>query len=171
MAEIESGSITLFRNSSALVGWTKLTTDTDCALRVVSGTTSSGGTVGFTTCYGLTALGGTVGSSSASFGSTTLTADQIPSHQHNILDLGILPGTNRISHPGPQQSVVDPNPLGSNHRYDAISPLTDRSINTGSVGGSAHTHPIVVNYSNPLQIELDLRIKYVDMILAQRDPE
>ena len=46
---IPSGSIMLFQQTSAPVGWTKLTTQNNKALRVVSGSAGSGGSTSFTT--------------------------------------------------------------------------------------------------------------------------
>lgn len=75
--EFSSGTLMLFQQSSAPVGWTKQTTHNNKALRVVSGTASSGGSVGFTTAF----------ASGLSAGSTTLSTSQMPSHYHP------LPGT------------------------------------------------------------------------------
>src|SRR5262249_32277635 len=74
-----SGTNILFQQTSAPTGWTKQTTHNDKALRVVSGTASSGGTVAFSTCFGRTATDSY----------TLLTAD-IPSHTH----------TNSLNDPG-----------------------------------------------------------------------
>ena len=47
-----SGTAMLFQQTSAPTGWTKSTTHNDKALRVVSGTASSGGTSAFSTAMG-----------------------------------------------------------------------------------------------------------------------
>lgn len=49
------GTLMLFQQTSAPTGWTKQTTHNDKALRVVSGTASSGGSVAFSTLFGRTA--------------------------------------------------------------------------------------------------------------------
>ena len=61
----------LFAQTSAPTGWTKSTTHNDKALRVVSGTASSGGTNSFSTVMAQTTVG-----------ATTLTTAQIPAHNH-----------------------------------------------------------------------------------------
>lgn len=66
-----AGTALLFQQTSAPTGWTKSTTHNNKALRVVSGTASSGGTVAFTTAF-----------SSSSTGSTTITTATMPSHNH-----------------------------------------------------------------------------------------
>jgi hypothetical protein len=65
----------LFQQTSAPTGWTKQTTHDNKALRVVSGSASSGGSVAFTTAFASQGVSGTVGS-------TTLTTAEIPSHTH-----------------------------------------------------------------------------------------
>lgn len=71
VAGFDSGTLMLFQQTAAPTGWTKQTTHNNKALRVVSGTASSGGSVAFTTAF-----------ASGSTGATTLTTAQIPSHNH-----------------------------------------------------------------------------------------
>lgn len=73
-----TGTALLFAQTNAPTGWTKSTTHDNKALRVVSGTAGSGGTVDFTTAFAARAIAGTVGS-------TTLTTTQIPSHTHSTV--------------------------------------------------------------------------------------
>lgn len=72
-----SGTRVLFAQTAAPTGWTKDTTHNNKALRVVSGTAGSGGTVDFTTAFKSQAVSGTVGN-------TTLTEAQIPWHAHPV---------------------------------------------------------------------------------------
>ena len=71
-----SGTVMLFVQSTAPTGWTKSTAHNDKALRVVSGSVSSGGSVAFSTAFA---------SRSLSIDGTTLSISQMPSHTHNIL--------------------------------------------------------------------------------------
>lgn len=48
---VPSGTALLFNQTAAPTGWTKVTTHNDKALRVVSGTVGSGGSVAFTTAF------------------------------------------------------------------------------------------------------------------------
>ena len=75
-----SGTAMLFIQTAAPTGWTKSVAHDNKALRVVSGTASSGGTVAFTTAFASQAVSGTVGS-------TTLSTAQIPSHTHTYGEL------------------------------------------------------------------------------------
>jgi microcystin-dependent protein len=70
-----SGTQMLFVQSSAPTGWTKVTTYNDAALRVVSGTTGSGGATAFSTIF---AAGG------YTTNAISLSTAQMPSHSHSI---------------------------------------------------------------------------------------
>lgn len=68
----DAGTAMLFAQTAAPTGWTKSTTHNDKALRVVSGTAGSGGSVAFSTAM-------------ANTGATTLSTSQMPSHTHDVL--------------------------------------------------------------------------------------
>lgn len=68
-----SGTCLLFQQSAAPVGWTKVVSSNNAALRVVSGAAGSGGSVDFTSAF----VNGSVGA-------TGLTIAQMPSHAHSI---------------------------------------------------------------------------------------
>jgi hypothetical protein len=74
-AYLPSGTAMMFVQTSAPTGWTKSTTHDNKALRVVSGTAGSGGSVAFTTAFA---------SQTTTIGDTTLTTAQIPSHTHTV---------------------------------------------------------------------------------------
>jgi hypothetical protein len=74
-AAFDAGTILIFGQTSAPTGWTKLTNLDNYALRVVSGTAGTGGSVAFTTAFASQTPAGTVGS-------TTLTEAMMPSHTH-----------------------------------------------------------------------------------------
>lgn len=68
-----AGTVMLFVQSTAPTGWTKSTAHNDKALRIVSGTAGSGGTVAFSTAF-----------ASGSTGAFTLSTAEMPSHTHTI---------------------------------------------------------------------------------------
>lgn len=109
-----AGTLMLFAQTAAPTGWTKSTAHNNKALRLVSGTASSGGTVAFTTAFASKSVAGTVGA-------TTLTESQIPSHTHTT------PGSN-AGDTGTNTAAVMTDP----------SNLTMTSGATG--GGASHTH-------------------------------
>jgi hypothetical protein len=67
-----SGTLMLFQQTAAPIYWTKQTTHNDKALRVVSGTASSGGATAFTSVF----------NKSFSSGNTTITQSTMASHTH-----------------------------------------------------------------------------------------
>jgi hypothetical protein len=71
-AYLPTGTAMMFVQTSAPTGWTKSTTHDNKALRVVSGTASSGGTTAFTSV----------------FTSRTITTANMPSHTHTLTDPG-----------------------------------------------------------------------------------
>jgi len=74
VSAFSSGTVMLFVQTAAPTGWTKSTAHDNKALRVVSGTASSGGSVAFTTAF----------AASLSAGATTLSTAQMPSHNHTL---------------------------------------------------------------------------------------
>lgn len=70
---IPSGTVMLFVQTAAPTGWTKSIAHNDKALRVVSGTASSGGTVAFTTAFASQAVNGTIANTTATNIATTAT--------------------------------------------------------------------------------------------------
>lgn len=76
---IPSGTVTNFFQAAAPTEWTKQTTNTDAAIRIVSGTGgTTGGTVGFTTAFAAQTASGTTNA-------YTLSTSEIPSHTHTVI--------------------------------------------------------------------------------------
>jgi len=161
---IPTGSSCIFQQTTAPVNWTKIGAYNDYALRVTSDTVSAGGTRNFTTVFSDQAptAGGTLGA---------VTAKVDPA----------VGGTVAHQHVGTQIN------LGS-YVYDPASPLspTAPTVAFGTSGalpgptdsqgsGTAHNHSITVptTYNSPTPLSAstnaDFSIKYVDMILAQRN--
>ena len=111
--EIPAGTLMLFQQTAAPTGWTKQTTHNDKALRVVSGTASSGGTSAFTTVFANQTPSISVNTSGLSAGATTLSTSQIPSHNHGIpyvegggaLGISNAPGNLRTDYTVPTTST------------------------------------------------------------------
>jgi len=111
-----AGTAMLFVQTAAPTGWTKSTTHNDKALRIVSGTAGTGGSVAFTTAF----------ASGLSDGATTLNSTQIPSHAHTTqAGAGVQSG-------GPNSAPVQ----GS----CTTSPNQTQTGNTG--GGGSHNHTL-----------------------------
>lgn len=138
-----SGTLMLFQQTSAPTGWTKQTTHNDKALRVVSGTASSGGTTAFTTVFADQTP--TITTSGLSAAATTLTVAQIPSHTHG--------------------SVLTTTP--QNYRDGAEFNFYYSSGSTGATGGGgSHTHSLTGSATSSA---ITLNVQYVDLIIASKD--
>jgi microcystin-dependent protein len=129
-----SGTKMLFQQTAAPTGWTKDTTHDNKALRVVSGTASTGGSVAFTTAFASQAVSGSVGN-------TTITTAQMPSHSHTA---------NASAGTGGEQAVVQ----GS-------STFTVSAINATGGGGS-HNHSFTGTAINLAVSYVDLIIATKD---------
>lgn len=148
-----SGTVMLFAQTSAPTGWTKNTTTGDNhALRVVTGTASSGGSVAFSTAFASQAVAGTIGNTTAtnqnttatnqsitpsgsvsitavsgSAGSTTLSTPQIPSHAHQLTTSNNTAGGT---------IYIDESSVGFSN-----GGLVNYNTITSTGGGGSHTHP------------------------------
>ena len=120
-ALIPSGTRMIFAQSSAPTGWTKDTTHNDKALRVVSCTAGSGGSVAFTTAFAVKTVSGTVGG-------TALTIAQMPAHTHTI------------------QSYRTSSARGDSGALDSFTGTATASYPTASQGsGDTHTHALTID--------------------------
>lgn len=154
-----SGTKMLFQQSAAPTGWTKDTTHNDKALRIVSGTASTGGSVAFTTAFASQTPAGTISSSvSGSTASHTLTTSQIPAHSHSLgsntrVQLGY---DNGEAYAG---KTVN-NPHGS---------ITYSTQNTGGGQGHSHGAGTLAVSSTFSGTAMNLAVNYVDVIIATKD--
>jgi hypothetical protein len=155
-----SGTVMLFAQTAAPTGWTKNTTTGDNnALRIVTGTASTGGTVDFTAAFTSQTPTGSVSISSVSgsAGATTLTTPQIPSHTHTVTGPGSTGGGNP-----PGLAVSQISPAGGQSTANNIS-------STG--GDGSHTHPFSFSSGSGTFSgnAINLAVKYVDVIRAAKD--
>lgn len=179
-ALIPSGTRMLFQQTTPPTGWTKVTSGVDGrALRVVSGTVGSGGTNSFTTAFNSANTSSSSGTGNTSSngahthsgntGSTTLTVNQIPSHQH-LSGVAVYGASGRAqAAPYGSEDVDDWVYEHAQFRNDAIMPYTD-SIG----GGQGHTHTISSDgahtHTGPAHTHtVNLDVLYLDVIIAQRD--
>jgi hypothetical protein len=150
-AAFDSGTVMLFAQTTAPTGWTKNTSSGDnSALRVVTGTASTGGSVAFTTAFASQTPSGSVSITavSGSAGATTLTTPQIPSHTHPNGFTGVQ-AANQYE--------------GAN-----VGPQT----NTGATGGGgSHTHPFSFSSGSGTFSgnAINLAVQYIDVIRASKN--
>ncbi len=156
MEAFPQSTFMLFVSTTAPPGWTKDSTHNDKALRVVTGTASSGGTVAFETAFASQAVTGTNGN----VGATALTVAQMPVHTHaqswadgaatSIWWTGAGSGS------GPANS---PKNVDSN-TWDTTVVSTQPS---GS--GATHTHSGSVFTGDAINLD----VQFVDVIIAGKD--
>jgi hypothetical protein len=198
-AGFPTGTVLIFGQTAAPTGWTKDTTNfNDSALRVVTGTVSSGGTQGFTTAFASQAVAGTVSTSvnnttatnqnttaggslsintsGLSAGATTLTTAQMPSHKH---DLNKYYRAN-IFYPvdygsianGESTSAVNSDAIANTGGGGSHSHSISGSA-TGTFTGTAHSHTQDAHNhtasSSFTGTAINLAVKYVDVIRATKD--
>lgn len=165
-ALIPTGTKMMFVQTAAPTGWTKDTTHNNKALRVVSGTASTGGTVAFTTAFASKAVSGTIANTTAdgTVGSTTLTTTQIPAHTHPYHQQFYL-GNGGTAFDGDALSGNGGTPnLG---HFAAVPAQTTSSTGSGgshnhSFTGTAHNHSFTGT-------AIDMAVQYVDVIIATKD--
>lgn len=150
-------AVMVFAQASSPNGWTKETSMDDFTLRVVTGNVSTGGDVGFSDVFTYHETSSTINTSSPSAvsGSTTLNANQVPSHAHSYSGMA-------------DRRYYNPT-LGSGTRVrNRVNRSTSLQIGGG---GQSHNHGAsFISFSTSTFTEtLDFRVKYVDIILATKD--
>ena len=180
-----AGTSMLFQQTAAPTGWTKQTTHNDKALRIVTGSVGTGGSVAFSTALGAgaTVAGGSVSgnpgtnqtvtagnlavSISGNIANTTLTTNQIPSHSHSISLRTSTGGlANNIAGFSGNTGLTGTNTGNTggggshNHGHNLSgsmtgSPTLSGNVTAGNLAIGASTAAINVNY--------------VDFIIANKD--
>ena len=160
---IPAGSLMLFQQSSAPTGWTKGTAHDNKALRVVTGSASSGGSNTFAAAFNNNqTVSGTTSSTSVTItGSTaahTLSIAEMPAHTHTeggTQEFGTTSSTSTgvrntgNSSPGNQFETQSTGGGGSH------------SHGVGTLAGGAHTH----SFSDTFNLD----VQYVDLIICSKD--
>lgn len=146
-----SGTWMLFRQTSAPVGWTKSVTLNDYALRVTTGSIGDGGVLGFATVFAKTDTD-----------SRTLTIANMPSHDHNTLtDFGGSPHVHGFT-AGFQG--------GGGASGAAGTECGNAASTTAGASAYLHQHQIPVQGgASGHSHGMDIRVKYLDVIMAQKD--
>lgn len=171
-AGVPSGTKQLFVQTAAPTGWTKDTTNNnDSAIRIVTGSVSTGGSTGFSSALATPSVTGSVSgapdagnlavSVSGNISDTTLSINQIPSHSHSYTRAYTA------------------------QRAENYNSYNNYFVNTGGAntgaagGGGAHNHahnlagtvsgePGVGNLAIGSSTAA-INVKYVDVIVATKD--
>lgn len=152
---VPSGTRMLFQQTAAPVGWTKDTSNDNVALRVTSGTVSSGGSLNFTAAFN-SAL-----PLSGSIGGTSLTIAQMPSHSHGITDPGHKHSFVNARYRVGQGSNAQTDVTNRNGTEQTNNAYTGISVQANG-GGDPHTHSFAGT-------DLNLDVMYVDVIVAVKN--
>jgi len=172
----DSGTKMLFQQTAAPSGWTKDTTNyNNHALRVVTGTASSGGSVDFTSAFESKTPAGSISNSvSGSTASHTLSISEIPSHQHFIVNNRNV--ANRSDDDPTTTNYLDRGAQGNPEGDEKYllrfhSTVADRGLTspTGSGGGHSHGAGTLAVSSTFSGNAIDLSVKYVDIIICTKD--
>lgn len=175
-SEFAAGTALLFNQTSAPTGWTKVTTNDNAALRVVSGTVGSGGSVNFTTAFAsqtpagsvstsISAISGSVGVS-GSVGNTTLAESQMPSHRHTSANYQSVVGWS-----GNTPGHVLSEDLNYGNIGTAYTGYTggNGAHNHGFSGSGSFTFSSGTASSSFSGTAINLAVKYVDVIIATKN--
>lgn len=187
---VPSGTKMLFAQTAAPTGWTKDTTHNDKALRVVSGTAGSGGSVAFTTAFASQTVSGTIGDTTATnqattaggtVGNTTLTQNEMPIHTHtqDAHSHGITYGGAGYTtfQSGGGNEVAQTTGSRTYVFFSAsIDKATATNQNAGaswahghSFAGSSHNHTQDAHNHSFTGTAIDMAVQYVDVIIATKD--
>jgi len=159
---IPSGSLMLFQQTSAPTGWTKATAHDNKALRVVTGSASSGGSNTFAAAFNNNqTVSGTTSSTSVTISGSTA--------GHSITQAEL---PNITLTPSQRAKTEDKGPLnrgsssGGGAGYEFLDiPLggsgTAHSHGVGTLAGGAHTH----TFSDTFNLD----VQYVDVIICSKD--
>lgn len=144
----------LFNQTAAPTGWTKVTSANDVALRLVSGSVGTGGSVAFETAFAShTPTISRPTSSSGAVQAHTLAAGEIPDHSHNMAGNSASGSNSGWTHGAS---------AGTDSGYDTMT--------TGTMGGGGHTHVLTQpTISIPTSSAVNLDVSYVDVIIATKD--
>jgi hypothetical protein len=160
-SEFTSGTVMLFAQTAAPTGWTKNTsTGNNTALRLVTGTASTGGSVAFTTAFASQTPSGSV-SVSGSAGNTTLTTPQIPSHTHTFSNTGFM-----YNGPSPNKPRLNKISVNTNVPQNG-NDFTFTNTNAG--GDGSHNHPLTISSATFSGSAINLAVSYVDVIRATKN--
>jgi hypothetical protein len=170
-SEFTSGTVMLFAQTAAPTGWTKNTsTGNNTALRLVTGTASTGGSVAFTTAFASQTPSGSV-SVSGSAGNTTLSTPQIPAHRHTVVTrAGLGPYGPRTLATGFTLFASYTAGGTSNVNVDHPgSPSFPGNAMKETGGGGSHNHPLTISSATFSGSAINLAVSYVDVIRATKN--
>lgn len=149
---IPTGTLMLFQQTAAPTGWTKQTTHNNKALRVVSGTASSGGTSAFTTVFA---------NQTPVVSNTTLSINQTPAHNHSWSGQSYTGGgVSNASYSYHDYYGLHSGTIYGNESTGWYTNYAVSGYVQSQGGGQPHSHTASV---------ITLDVQYVDLIIASKN--
>jgi hypothetical protein len=144
-ALLPAGTVCVFYQAAAPTGWTVSDAHSDYALRMVSGASGLGGSVGGNTAFSVIFTNGRFASGTVD--GTTLTISQIPSHDH------VWGSSTFGAQSGGSAQLLDLPTSGTSGTKNGITQTRG--------GGASHDHTFVSN-------NMDFNVAYVNVIKAAK---
>lgn len=146
-----AGTLMLFQQTAAPTNWTKATTHNDKALRVVSGTASSGGSTSFTSV----------------FTARTIATGNLPSHTHGAGTFAAASHDHTVS---VNRRAFNTSGASDNARLSLGNDGgTTGTFNSFTVGSSGALAVSGTSASTGSGTAMDFAVQYVDLIIASKD--
>ncbi|HEY6019662.1 MAG TPA: hypothetical protein VIY48_07105 [Candidatus Paceibacterota bacterium] len=136
----------IFNQTTPPTNWTKVTSYDDYALRLVTGTASTGGTTAFTSV----------------FASKTLVLANLPAHTHTISDSSSISSGGTFLYDASAGTGSGSAHSGGKTAFTSISKSSSSLSGTFSVSGTTSS------YGTATPTALDFAIQYVDVIYAYK---
>lgn len=146
VSALPAGTVMMFVQTAAPTGWTKDTTHNDKAIRIVTGTASSGGSTAFTSV----------------FAARTITQANLPVHTHTFSGTTTTDGAHTHTY------TEAPALFGVNTGATSMPRGSKFTANTGSSGSHSHTYS-GTTASIGSGSTWDFAVQYVDLIAASKD--
>lgn len=142
-----SGTQMFFVQTAAPTGWTKITTYNDYAIRLTSGTVSTGGSTAFTSV----------------FASRTITTTQLPSHSHTVAVTNQSVSLNRTTW-STDVNITSTNTFTNGSAKNGFSDIDQSTEALAATVSHSGTTDSTGNDS-----AMDFAVQYVDVILASKN--
>jgi hypothetical protein len=163
-----AGTVSLFYQAAAPTGWTVSNTDSDKAIRVVSGTSGLGGAPGGTTAF------------TSVFTSRTIATTNLPAHTHTFSDTTSSDSHVHNMFANVRGGAVGSNPINSTEQacFEAASGATfvyqiqgtSTAATLGETSSESHTHTVSgTTSSTGSGTAMDFAVQYISVIKASKD--
>lgn len=185
---IPAGTVMVFFQAAAPTGWTKLTTQNDKALRVVSGASggSAGGTTGLSTgiAHSIATHTHTITADTGHTHTVASHTHTIPSHSHVLQNSGVdktpitASGTvveassvagNTLS-TGPTRGGIGAVKTEVTNATDSISGVSTGAATPATDSQGSHSHGAVTGASGTLATDT-ITLAYIDVIICSKDAD